>query len=324
MTIFVEGKQSFFLASPATLLEDSRDVADSWASNHMYSNPAYKWVLAKYVEADNANSNNQYWSLADLQKSHQSIQYSPMNIMHYPEYIVGQWAAAEMMYPTGAEDSAAVPQNPYVEVLGTFWKKYFPDELAEVEKAYSTGQLACSMECVADTITCSGDAGCGKDFSYKGRIHDSYCPELNAAKSVKKFNNPHFLAGALILPPGKPGWKGAAVKELAGLVNQSVEQFDQAYEEGRKEFPDMDAAQWQGLMGTLIDQAQKDCNCTSTAGTVYKMANGTYPIGNCQDVEDAAHLVGKSGTYSAAEVKSHIISSAKKLGCTSHLPASWS
>ena len=59
MTILTEGQESFYLTVPAAVLDTSRDMA-SWASKHVVENANYKWILARYVEADNANSNGQY------------------------------------------------------------------------------------------------------------------------------------------------------------------------------------------------------------------------------------------------------------------------
>ena len=73
MTTLIEGKNSFFLNSPAIIIDEGKDVASNWASEHIVANTAIKWILAKYVEADNANSNGQYWTLDDLRLSKPTI-----------------------------------------------------------------------------------------------------------------------------------------------------------------------------------------------------------------------------------------------------------
>lgn len=53
------------------------------------------------------------------------------------------------------------------------------------------------------------------------------------------------------------------------------------------------------------------------------MGDGSYPIGDASDVEDAVKLAGKSKTYSLEKVKAHIVKRAKALGCTDKLPDEW-
>lgn len=91
-------------------------------------NHAIKWVIAKYVEADNPNSNGQSWSLEDLRMAQPSINYAPMNMLHKSNHIVGAYVANEMIYPTVDDDSESAEEaaNPYIETVGAFWRYYFP------------------------------------------------------------------------------------------------------------------------------------------------------------------------------------------------------
>lgn len=242
MTTLIEGKSSFFLNAPAILVNDSVDVASSWASEHIKPSQSIKWILAKYVEADNANSNGQYWSLDDLRISKTTIINSPMNIDHKRNKAVGAWTAAELLYPT----DAAMEINPYIETLGAFWKHYFPEELALVERAFDSGQLYVSMECIADSITCVGtDAACGESFAYKGPFDESYCEHVNNRASYRQFNQTTFRGGALIIPPTKPGWRSATVNELSSLdVDRLVESIANDNPNGTEE-------QWQQTLNAL-------------------------------------------------------------------------
>lgn len=61
----------------------------------------------------------------------------------------------------------------------------------------------------------------------------------------------------------------------------------------------------------------------SGADSVSTMPDGSYPIGNAKQLQAAIHLVGRSKTYSTAQVKAHIIAAAKKLGLTNLLPPEW-
>ena len=140
MTVITEGANSIFLTVPAMVLDTSRDMA-SWASQYIKENANYKWILARYVEADKANSNGQYWTYEDLVLAQPSIQFSPMNVDHHAHDIVGTWVNSEMMIPTESDSIT----NPYIETLGTFWKYYFPELMSDVQKAYEAGQLFVSM-----------------------------------------------------------------------------------------------------------------------------------------------------------------------------------
>lgn len=57
------------------------------------------------------------------------------------------------------------------------------------------------------------------------------------------------------------------------------------------------------------------------ASTGAAMPDGSYPIANCKDVENAVLSWGRGG--SDPKVKQHIKSRAKTLGCESNIPDSW-
>ncbi|RTK94015.1 hypothetical protein EKI60_04645 [Candidatus Saccharibacteria bacterium] len=205
MTILTEGDNSLFLTAPAMIVDTDIDTA-SWAAAHILDNPNYKWILARYVEADNANDNGQYWTYEDLKLARPSIQYSPMNVDHHPTEIVGSWVNSEMMLPN---DTVL---NPYIEVLGAFWERYFPETLERVQAAYESGTLAVSMECISESVTCGH---CEKEFSYAGPFSPTYCEHIQNRSAHRQLNKPNFLAGALIMPGNRPGWSKADVKDIS-------------------------------------------------------------------------------------------------------------
>lgn len=250
MTVVIEGAKSFFLGTAASLLEDSRDTA--WAERSIDPNPAFKWILGKYVEADRANHNNQFWAFDQLLMAQPSIANSPLNILHRPRHIVGHYVDTEMMHPIG-EDAGAAEEKPHIEALSCFYKYYFPEELKLVEAAHATGSLFYSMECVSESITCAGDeAGCGQEFAYMGPRHETYCEHLNMGASIKQLNKPHFLAGALIIPPERPGWSGAEVRDLSQLVKEHQVEAELAYEGVKQALPDAETDQWEFVMSKLV------------------------------------------------------------------------
>jgi hypothetical protein len=255
--IVIEGKKSFFLATSAQLIDDTKDTASAWANGHIHPNPAFRWILGNYVEADRANSNGQYWTFESLKASQESIQYSPINFMHRPRHILGAYTASEMLYPVADEADADV--HPYVEALGVLWKWYFPNEMVAIEAAFNEGALAFSMECVGSSVTCAGEGGCGQEFAYAGPTDKSYCDHINKRTSTKQINNPHFVGGGLILPPARPGWGGASVNELAALNKFHDDQVHSVYTQIEAEMPHFKIGEVEAATAsflTAIDAAQ--------------------------------------------------------------------
>lgn len=254
MTVVIEGEKSFFLGSQAVLLDEKAPREMAWAERSIAANPAYRWILGRYVEADRANSNKQYWALDQLLLSQPTIANSPLNMLHRARHVVGHFVDTELMHPldeTANNDGA----RPYIEALACFYRYYFPDELALVEAAHATGSLYYSMECVSESITCGGEEGCSEEYAYMGPRDESYCNHLNEGLSIKQLNKPHFLAGALIIPPERPGWKGAEIRDLSALVKEHQVEAENAYEQVRSELPDASVEQWEYLMGKILAMA---------------------------------------------------------------------
>jgi hypothetical protein len=266
MTTVVEGHNSFFLASGARLLDENKECA--WAEKVIQPNPGIRWVLGKFVEANKPNLNKQFWSLDHLRLAQPTINHAPMNMLHHAHNIVGTFVATEMMYPMNAglteEEQAAVEaaaayeyENPYIEALGAFWKWLFPNELKVVEAAHNCGSLFFSMECIAKTITCAGEIGCGTEYAYAGPSSESYCEHLNSGDGVKQLNNPVFVGGALIFPPERPGWPGAEIKDLASMVKEHQVAAERAYEGVKADSDHLSPKEWEYVMGMLLAQAKK-------------------------------------------------------------------
>ena len=227
MTFFVEKDNSLYVTTSAQLLTDVEEANHfSWAKDHVTDNAAYRWIVAKYVEADRANQNGQYWTFEDLVEARQTITNSPMNLLHHRKQVVGTWVANEMIYPL--DEAGEETGHPYIEVLGALWRYPFPDESAAIEDFYSQGQLFVSMECVCDTITFKAD-GKEETYDYVGPSHPSYGNIQKASGVIKQLNKPHFLGGALVFPPTNPGWKGAHVTNMAKDNSETMSAAAVAY-----------------------------------------------------------------------------------------------
>lgn len=219
---------------------------DHWAEAYVNDNPALRWVVAKYVEGGNPNRNNHFWSPGDLKASVASVENTPMNMLHKSHYIVGSFTGAKYME---SDHDAALAQeiNPYIEVVGPFWRYYFPNELATVEAAHNEGKLFVSMECIAETARWHRPDGESQDFPYRGPNHASY-GDWQSAGNTLQFIKPHFLGGALIVPPVKPGWDGAIVREIAQIIEQNPEEAEALYTAIAEKAPHLGPSDWEEIM----------------------------------------------------------------------------
>lgn len=256
MSVIVEGKNRLILAGTASLLGESGDREVAWAEKHMAAQPDLKWVLGNYVQADVANSNGQIFPLDDLRVAVDSIPNKPLNVVHQPHRIVGNFTAAEMVHPT-AESSDDTEGKPVVEALAAFYHYYFPDLYPAMQMAHAEGQLFYSMESIPSDVTCRGKGsfeGCGRTFKYAGRTSASYCDHLNEVAARKVLHKPHFVAGALIIPPVRPGWKHADIKELSSLI-VGDDEAQQAYDEVAEMTPHLGPQSWERIVTFLLRAA---------------------------------------------------------------------
>jgi hypothetical protein len=257
--MLVTTERGLLLGFQASLIENDR-VQAAWAERTIIPNEAYAYLVGKYVEAGKPNQNNHYWSFADLKASQDTIRYSPLNMLHVPHKVVGSFIDTEMVYPTGEAEAKAQDYqylNPYVEALAVMYRYYFPSIMPDIRAAHEEGSLFISMECVAETVSCIGPMGCEATFEFAGVRSDTYCAHINSGASVTALNKPHFLGGALIIPPVRPGWQGANVDDLlaAGLTDHKelVSCHAQGiYESLQQELPHLDAAQWEYMMAAIL------------------------------------------------------------------------
>lgn len=247
MSIVVESDEAVFITGTVHLLDDDKDVASDWASPFIKTNKNIKWMVGKYVEADNANNNQQYWTLKDLQSNHHTVDNSPINMGHRPADIVGTVVASDVIYPERQDI------NPYVETVGAFWKWYRPDALAKIEEAFAHGTLFQSMETTSESITCVGPDGCGETFAYAGPRSKTYCDCINEARGYKQLNNPHFLGAGLIIPPDKPGWTNAEINSIAAETTD--EQKQQILASVASTVPHLSPPEWEKIMWTVQFEA---------------------------------------------------------------------
>lgn len=310
--MLVEGNHGMLAVSPAVILESDHDVA--WAEKYVEKNPALSWILAKYVEADRANNNTQMWTLGDLREYRSSVNHGPLNILHQPRNVVGTIVANELIYPK--TDEAGVQPTAYVETLAAFWRYYRQEEYELIRKAYDSGALFISMECVAESLTCTGELGCEETFDYAGVDSDSYCSHLQERKSVRRMNKPHFLGGGLILPPARPGWSHADVTHVSELVKSYEAQAEEVYTEIAVQTPHLEPQQWEQMMQQVLSLA-RDVPMAERKKLAEKNATfkGTsYPTKTMQDLKNAIQAFGRAKPEDRAALKRYLLRRARALG----------
>lgn len=326
MSIIVEGKKSIHIASAAMLVEENRELA--WAEKHVIANPALAWIVGKYIGTNKPNDNGHIFNPNEIGEARQSLVYAPMNMLHRPQQVMGVYVANEIIWPTAAGQdgysaaelhdahdvsqsataAAGVPvteTEPFLEAVAAFYKYYFPEQFEAVRMAHNEGSLAWSMECVPATVTCADGSGCDQTFAYMGRQDPSYCDHLNQPGALKKLNKPHFTAGALVLPPARPAWRGANVTELSTMVRTELEAAESIYDQTAKEFPEMEAKQWETVMATLVAQMvaadQKKVGKHPYAASDASMSDSSCKV--CGQMKGAPiHDMGKGGMQKAARI----------------------
>ena len=243
--VTVETNGRFYLGGRAALVSDlDREVA--WAEHVVRQDPDIKWILGNYVQADVANDNGHIFPLADLEQLHHTVVGKPLNMLHHENYIVGAYAGTELVHPSG-ENAAAGIDTPFVEAVAGMWHRLFPDEYQLVKKAHADGTLFFSMECLPKTVTCPG---CSMVAAYAGPTSDTYCDHMNAPRGPKVLNQPVFGAGAIIIPPVRPGWSRADITQLDKLMRDASS--PQVYAAMQQIAPELEPAQWEHMMAWVM------------------------------------------------------------------------
>lgn len=248
--IWIAGQGSLVVPSEHEVAEDD------WTRSYINDNPANAYVVGRFVEADRPNQNKQTFSLAHLIEAKPTISYAPMNINHDSRQIVGAFIATEMIHPQG--ENADETLNPYIEALSAFWRYYFPDAYGVVQKAHHEGALFYSMECLPTHLSTIGGSDDSVLYAYEGRQSKNYPDEINTRSCAGiMMHNPHFVGGALVVPPARPGWKKADVKSIAEYMSEHGDEIDSMYQEIANAAPHLSPEQWEIIMGELLLLAQE-------------------------------------------------------------------
>jgi hypothetical protein len=232
-----------YIITQASLIEPGPDIASLIPDK---GNPFIKWITGNFVEADNPNSNGQFWTAGDLEMAEYTIKYAPLNMVHKFWRPVGFFLGTERT-TLNRQEQAASGDNLVIRTLSGIWSHLFPAEAAMVENANETQTLALSMECRGTHLRCTGPTGCGNEYPYADV--KTHCAHLTERTSVRHIVNPTFRGGALIVPPVQPGWKNAKaeiLREVSSYAAQSEAMYQIASPDGS-----LTITAWEQIMAML-------------------------------------------------------------------------
>lgn len=212
------------LTAPATAVRDMgaydqhREMAAEYEK--AAGNDKLMHVTGRFVEAEKANVNGAFWSTADLDFGELTPIHAPVNFLHKTRHIIGTFTESRLYRPQlAAAESAANQGRPFLGVNAVVWREFFPYEARMVEMASDHGSLFWSMECQSKTIRCENASdgsrvGCGAEYPFAQAMErpETTCEHMRNRTSQRHFNLPRFNAGAVIVPPVKPGWKDATAE----------------------------------------------------------------------------------------------------------------
>ena len=232
------------LTAPASV------IAPVW-EKALTPNQHMLWMQGAFVGAEKANRNGAFWSTADLQMGEPTVKHGPLNWLHEAKHVVGTIADAKLVRPTA--ERAAAGDAPHISAVAAVWSWIYPDEAFVIEQASDQSKLWYSMECVAREVACIGDGGCGKSFPYMTMIQSPFdvCRHVREKSSTRRFIDPTFLGGAIIVPPVRPGWGEANANVMREAASLSEKAFADAG------LPDVSASDWELLMASVVTYAAR-------------------------------------------------------------------
>lgn len=300
----------------------------AWAERYVRADRDLRWVLGNYVEADNANDNGHIFPRSDLATAQVTLAGKPLNMMHREHYIVGYFAGSQLMTEDGIEVKPGDAGNgsfesygkrPYLEALAGMWHGRFPEEFFQIRKAHSEGSLFFSMEAIPESVSCPT---CEHASPFAGLVSESYCSHMNGATGPKRLHNPTFNGGAIIIPPVRPGWQKADIKEISKLAGDPT--AESVYAGFAAAAPHLEPAEWESLMVGVLKLAARDVSGPEREKLAKQdkaLPDGSFPIANASDLRNAIKAVGRAKDQAAA--KAHIKRRAKALGLSDLIPEGW-
>ena len=210
------------------------------------ANPLFLHVNGRFVGAEKANRNGALWTTADLEIGRPTVKHGPLNWLHEERHIIGTLVEDEMF--AGQREAAQIAE-PYIGVESVIWKWLYPQEAATVEMAAEQGKAWYSMECISERVHCT-DPSCQGDYGYFEvlRASEGVCDHVKLKQVARRFENPTFLGGAIIVPPVRPGWADANIE----VMREAASLAEGSWEAAGLKDSQMDATEWELLMAQIV------------------------------------------------------------------------
>lgn len=176
---------------------------------------------------EGTNLNGASWEAQDLDFGLPSVATGPLNWLHNERHIIGCLTDARMRTREAAAEAGLPDLGQHIEADAVVWRYIFPREAAAVEMAAGDRKLYYSMECISNEVQCVGPNGCGAKMGYLDSLHrtEKACVHVRERASARRFVQPIFQGGAVIVPPKSPGWANANVdvlREAARLMPEAA------------------------------------------------------------------------------------------------------
>lgn len=209
-------------------------------------NPHMMWMEGRFVGGEKANRNGAFWSTGDLEMGEATVRYGPLNWLHEARHVIGVLADSRLKTFDHASEQALA--EPYIQVAAGIWKWIYPDEAEVVQQASEQERLWYSMECISQQVQCVGENSCGAIADYGDYVHQAgaSCRHMAERSATRRFVNPTFLGGAVIVPPVRPGWAGADARVMQEAAAMAEHAFDAAGN------PDIPATVWEQMMASVV------------------------------------------------------------------------
>ena len=187
-----------------------RELAAAWETASA-QNPHFQWIEGRFVEADRPNRNKAAWSSQDLEMGEPTVAHGPLNWLHDERHIIGTIAAAKLVIVADRQAAGIADDipNTHIRALAPVWSYIYPAEARQIARASDERKLWYSMECVSREVACL-QPGCTHSQSYGDYMLAPHtrCDHVKQGGN-RRFTDPSFLGGAVIIPPVRPGWGGA-------------------------------------------------------------------------------------------------------------------
>ena len=262
--IVIPTRTGLLIAAPAQLVDNDR-LTDAWehAKDRVSARPDMGWIRSNYVDLSpdddlRPNENGHIFRLTDIEQRYEMVRDTPLNWLHHEQFIVGHQVDVELVYHD-ARLTAADPDLPpgaHLETIAAFYRGIYPHHWEKAKVAHDAGMLHASMEARPTTITCMNDGCCGKEFPFTTTYAPEYCAGLRQQKRKFIAHQPLFLGSAVVVPPYRPGWRGASSIEVATYIEQNLEQAEELFNQiAAVHLGELSDEQCEAILASLLETA---------------------------------------------------------------------